>query len=159
MSAINLTTAGVSVNYAVEATAGVRPTANYEKLNGIKETPELNPEPNSIQATTLDETEYHTYVQGLKDIGGALPFMANFTQDLVDQWAELMSEYQAANADNKAVWFAIIIPGIDEACFFTGVPSSLGMPSAAVDTVLEANLYITPTNAPAWFAKPSVISA
>jgi len=157
--AINLSAAGVSVNYAIEATAGVRPTTNYERLVGIKETPELNPEPSSLDATTLDETEYKVYVQGLKDIGGALSFLANFTQVLVDQWDELMSEYEAAEAAGKAVWFAIIIPGIDEACFFTGTPSALGMPAASVDAILETNLYITPTNAPAWETKPTVISA
>lgn len=157
--AINLSTAGVSVNYAVEATAGVRPTTSYEKLIGIKETPELNPEPSTLDTTTLDELEYKTAIPGLKDIGGALSFVANLTQELIDQWEELMTEYEAANAGSKAVWFAIIIPGIDEACFFTGIPSALGMPAATVDAVLETNLYITPTNAPSWETKPTVISA
>lgn len=157
--AINLSAAGISVNYAVEATAGTRPTTNYEKLIGIKETPELNPEPSTLDTTTLDETVYKTAIPGLKDLGGALSFLANLSQELYDQWEELMTEYEAADADGKAVWFAIIIPGIDDACFFTGVPSSLGMPAAQVDTVLEANLYITPTNAPTWETKPTVISA
>lgn len=157
--AINLSTAGASVNYAVEATAGVRPTTNYETLIGLKETPELNPEPSTLDTTTLAELEYKTAIPGLKDLGGALSFMANFTQALIDQWEELMSEYTVAAAAGKAVWFAIIIPGITEACFFTGVPSALGMPALAVDAVLETNLYITPTNAPAWETKPTVISA
>lgn len=157
--AINLSAAGVSLNYAVEATAGVRPTTNYEKINGLKETPELNPEPSTLDTTTLDELEYKTSIPGLKDLGGALSFLANLTQELYDQWEELVAEYVAAEADGKAVWFAVIIPGIDDACFFTGVPSGLGMPGASVDTVLETNLYVTPTNAPTWETKPTVISA
>ena len=36
MSAIAMSTAGVTVNYAVEATAGTRPTTGYIKIPSIK---------------------------------------------------------------------------------------------------------------------------
>lgn len=152
---INLSTAGVSVQYAVETVAGTRPTSGYTKIIGVKSTPSLNPSPETLESTTLDETEYKTYVEGLKDLGGALEFTANLTQALVDQWDEVVTAYETAVAGNKSMWFTIVIPGIKESVYFTGKPSNLGAPETAVSSILETTLYITATNAPAWFAKPT----
>ena len=53
--AINLSTAGVYLAYAVEETKGTRPTSGYTKLTGAKTTPSLNPSPETLETTTLDE--------------------------------------------------------------------------------------------------------
>ena len=45
---VALNTAGVTVGYAVEASAGTRPTTNYIEIPDIKEVPEMNPEPENI---------------------------------------------------------------------------------------------------------------
>lgn len=153
--AINLSTAGVKLKYAVEATAGTRPTSGYTALTGAKTTPSLNPSPETLETTTLDELEYKTYIDGLKDLGGALEFTFNLTQELVDQWAALMTAYETAKAAGKATWFVIDIPGLTKAFYFTGNPSSMGIPETSVNSVLEITNYITPTNAPASYDKPS----
>ena len=69
MAAINLSTLGVQLHYAVEAEKGVMPTTGFTRIYGIKSTPSLNPAPDTIETTTLDETEYKTYVDGLKEWG------------------------------------------------------------------------------------------
>lgn len=155
-NAINLSTAGVSVNYAVETEVGVRPTTGFKKITGIKSTPSLNPAPETLEATTLDETEYKTYVQGLKDLGGALEFTANLTQVLMDEWDSLMTAYEAGVVAGKSTWFSIVIPGLEKSVYFTGTPSDLGAPEIATSSILETTLFITPTNAPAWHEKPTV---
>lgn len=152
---INLSTAGVFLAYAVESTAGTRPTAGYTKLTGAKSTPSLNPSPETLETTTLDETEYKTYIDGLKDLGGALEFTFNLTEDLVDEWGDLMSAYETAKAAGKATWFTIVIPGLSESFYFTGNPSEMGLPETSVSSVLEITNYITPTNAPIKAAKPT----
>ena len=63
--AINLSTAGVKLAYAVEETAGARPASGYTRIYGAKSTPSLNPSPDTLETTTLDETEYKTYIDGL----------------------------------------------------------------------------------------------
>lgn len=146
--AINLSTAGVYVAYAVEESAGVRPTANYTKLTGAKSTPSLNPSPETLETTTLDETEYKTYIDGLKDLGGALEFTFNLTEELVTQWTALMTAYKTAKAQSKATWFTIVVPGLSDAFFFRGNPSEMGLPETSVSSVLEITNYITPTSAP-----------
>jgi hypothetical protein len=155
--AINLSTAGIHLYYAVEETAGQRPTAKsaFKDLEGVKSIPSMNPAPETLETTTLNETEYKTYVDGLKDLGGALEFTFNLTQALVEMWEDLMDDYEAAKAANKATWFFIDIPGLTEGLYFTGNPSAMGIPEASVSSVLEITNYITPTGAPEKAAKPT----
>lgn len=146
--AINLSTIGVRLYYGVESTAGTRPTSGYTRIYGIKSTPSMNPAPDTIETTTLDELEYKTYVDGLKDLGGALEFTFNLTQELIERWDTLMTAYETAKAANKSMWFAIVVPGLTKAFYFAGNPSAMGLPETSVNTVLEITNYITPTSAP-----------
>ena len=150
---IALSTAGVTIGYAVETTAGTRPTTGYIVIPDIKEVPEMNPEPETLETTTLAATEYKTYIEGLKDLGGALSFLANFTSDLETAWAALITAYNTAKTSKKSVWFEVKHPGLTKSVFFTGQPSAMGLPAMSVNSVLETNLYITPTNAPVWETK------
>ena len=155
--AINLSTAGIHLYYAVEKTAGTRPTtkSDYTDLAGVKSIPSLNPAPETLETTDLNQTEYKTYIDGLKDLGGALEFNFNLTQDLVDMWEGMMEAYETAKATNKSVWFLIDIPGLTNGLYFPGNPSSMGIPEAEVSSVLEITNYITPTGAPVTAAKPT----
>lgn len=155
--AINLSTAGIHLYYAVEKTAKTRPTtkSDYTDLVGVKSIPSLNPAPDTLETTTLNETEYKTYIDGLKDLGGSLEFTFNLTEELVTVWEKLMEDYTAGKTSGKATWFYIDIPGLTKGTFFTGNPSSMGLPEAGVNAVLEVTNYITPTNAPIKAAKPS----
>lgn len=155
MAAIYLSTAGIHLKYAVETEAGTRPTSGYIDLVGIKSTPSLNPSPDTLETTTLNETEYKTYINGLKDLGGALEFTFNASQELIDIWEELMVAYTAGIATGKRTWFLIDIPGLDEGWYFPGEPTSMGIPETSVNSVLETTNYITPTGAPEKGEKPS----
>lgn len=149
---VALSTAGVTVGYAVEATAGTRPTAGYTVISDIKSTPEFNPEPEALEATDLEATEYKFYVEGLKDVGGALPFTANFTEKLQETWESIVSEYKSLTG-NKKMWFEIKHPKLAKSVFFPGSPSSMGLPAMNVNSVLETTLYITPVGEPKWESK------
>lgn len=153
MAGIALSTAGVTVGYAVEATAKERPTTGYTKISDIKEVPDFNPEPETHETTDLEQTEYKTYVAGLKDVGGALAFLANFTEELQTQWDTIVEAYETAVASGKRMWFEIKHPKLPKSVFFTGEPARMGLPSMGVNAVLETNLYITPTGAPQWETK------
>ncbi len=153
--AIDLTTAGVHLKYAVESTKGTRPTSGYTDLPGVKSTPSLNPAPEALDATTLNEEEYKVYVQGLKDLGGSLEFGFNLTQDFITAYTALMTAAATAKAAEKSVWFMIDVPGLTNAAYFRGDPADLGLPAMEVNNVLETSIYITPTGEPTWAAKPS----
>lgn len=150
-----VSTAGMYLAYCVETTAGTRPTSGYTKVPEVKSIPSFNPQPETIQSTTLEEEVYHTYVEGLKDLGGVLGFTANLTDDLVTAWEAVNTAYETAAAAGKAMWFVIVHPKLAKATYFTGDPAPLGLNEAAVGAMAETTLYITPTNAPVMENKPT----
>lgn len=151
MASNGVSTAGSLLGWAT-ATGDTTPTT-FTKIPEIKEVPELNPEPSTLETTTLEETEYKTYTTGLKDLGGAIGFTANFTKELDTAWKAAVT----ASA-GKSIWWAIKHPTMG-AVVFKGQPSSLGMPAMSVDSVLEITCYIVPTSAPAWAGDDVTITA
>lgn len=154
-----VSTAGMRLAYAVETTAGTRPTSGYKPVSEVKSMPSFNPSPNTIDSTTLEETEYMTYVQGLKDLGGALEYGANLTDDLMDFWDTVLSDYETAMTDKKAMWWAVVHPKLAKATFYQGTPAPIGFNEAAVGSMAETTLYITPTSAPILEEKPTFVTA
>lgn len=150
---IALSTAGVKLWYAVESEKEQRPTTGYTHIPDIKEIPDFNPEPESHEATDLEETEYKFYVAGLKDVGGSLGFGANFTEKLQTEWGGIVEAYNTALASGKRMWFQISHPKLPKAVFFPGEPSNMGLPGMAPNGVMETTVYITPAAAPIWEAK------
>ena len=148
-------TAGMYLCYAVETTAGTRPTTGYIQIPEIKSMPSFNPAPDQIDSTTLLETEYKTYVEGLKDLGGALEFGANLTEDLITKWAACNTAHDGLTG-GKVMWFAVVHPKLTNAVFFEGDPSPLGLNEASVGAMAETTLYVTPNSAPTWAAKPTL---
>ena len=107
MAAIYLSTAGIHLKYAVEETAGTRPTTGYVDLVGVKSTPSLNPSPDTLETTTLNEEEYKTYINGLKDLGGALEFTFNMSEELITIWETMMTAYTAGIETGKRTWWQL----------------------------------------------------
>ena len=153
--AIELSSAGVSLQYAVETSAGVRPTSGYKKITGIKSTPDLNPEASSLDVTDLSDTEWKRYIGGLKDPGGALAFGANNTEDFQTDWSGLVEEYNTAKETGLGMWFAIVVPGLTKAFYMSVEPQPLGLSAIEVDSVLEIEAYASPKKIAGWETKPT----
>ena len=157
--AIAISSIGAKVSFAFETTAGTRPTTGYKKLPQIKEIPEMNPSPETLETTSLDNTEYKTYIDGLKDLGGSLAFTANFTQELYDLYNGadgIMKQWEDAKKaePSKAMYLCIDINGLKESCYLSVIPSKLGIPAASVNSIMEVNLYFTPAGEPEWATDP-----
>lgn len=154
--AIELSSAGVTLQWAVETEAGVMPTSGYTKINGIKSTPDLNPETDSLEVTDLSDTEWKRYIGGLKDVGGDLAFGANNSEQFQTDWANLYETYQTSSASGLGMWFAIVIPGLTKAFYISVVPQPLGLSAIEVSSVLEIDAYASPKKIAGWLAKPTV---
>lgn len=152
--AIELSTAGILVKWAVEATAGTRPTTGYAELVGVKSISEFNPEPNNIDVTPLAEEEWHRYIPGLKDVGGAQQLTVNDYDDFRTSWDAMMTAYEAAKADGKALWIEYYVPGITSkpSFFYSAVPQDLGFNGAEVDSAYENVAYLMPNKVAGWAA-------
>ena len=155
--AIELSSAGVTVQWAAETEAGVMPTTGYTKINGIKSTPDLNPETDSLEVTDLSDTEWKRYIGGLKDVGGDLAFGANNSEQFQTDWQDLYDTYQTNAATGLGMWFAIVIPGLTKSFYVSGVPQPLGLSAIEVSSVLEIDAYVSPKKIAGWLAKPTGI--
>lgn len=153
--AIELSTAGIQLLYAVEDTAGTTSPAGLEftRIKGVKSLPDMNPEPSTLETTSLDALEFKTYIDGLKDIGGALTINFNMSEEFMTNWTAVCTKYKAAKALGKKVWWEFLIPGLTKAFFFQGNPTDMGFGGAEVDSVLEMPVYVTPTGNIGWDTK------
>lgn len=147
--AIDLSTAGILLGYGVETTAGTKPTS-FTKVSSVKSLPDFNPEPSTLETTTLEATEWKTYIDGLKDPGGALSIGVNMTEAFADEWDGIYTAYKTAAASGKKMWWEFYVPGLTDGFFFTGNPSPLGFAGAEVDSVLENTAYVTPNGNIGW---------
>lgn len=157
MARVGNSTIGMKVFYAVEQTAGTKPTAAsaYTQIPGIKEIPGLGEEATAIDVTPLEELEFMRYVAGLKDTGGNIAFVANNTNAFQTAWTTLVSAYQTGIADDKNTWFCITHPNLENAFYFTGEPVNLGLSAASVNEALNANANVVAGEVTGWAAKPT----
>lgn len=151
---IDLSSAGVQVAYGF---GKERPT-EWTDLCGIKSVPSMAQQPDVLDATTLAETESRKVIAGLKSAPSSTSFGVNFTNTLVKQWKEVMETYNALGNDEQ-MWLCIRIPKCDDAFYFTVTPSSLDVPNITVGSVIEAEVYITPTSDRKMDTPPTVIKA
>lgn len=155
--AIELSTAGITVSWAVETTAGTRPSTGYHQIKGVKSISEFNPEPNNIDVTPLEEEEWHRYVPGLKDVGGAQQLTVNDYDDFRTSWDAMMTAYSALTG-GKALWIQYNVPGLTSkpSFYYTAVPQDLGFNGAEVDSAYENIAYLMPNKVHGWDAKSTV---
>jgi len=140
-----VSTAGMNVLWAVEQTAGTRPTTAYTKIPGCKAIPSIFNDPNTLQSTPLSATKNHTYIEGLNDSGGSITITVNDYTEFRTAWAACVTAYGNLS-DGKKMWFEIAYPdgsGLDS-FYFPGEPLELGFGGADVDSVLENNCNILP---------------
>ena len=160
MAAIRMSTAGITMYYAVESSEGERPTTGFEQIHEVTEIPEMSTAPEAIDATPLEAKVYRVYVPGLIDLGGALSFTANMSQPLLTTWnTEIVGAYNEGIKDGKAMWFCVVIPGFTDCMMFSGQPTKIGMPGAAVGEVFQVTLPITPSNEPDWYTLPAELNS
>lgn len=148
--------AGTSIQYCVETTAGTRPTSGYTLIPNVKSISGFNEEPNMQQTTDLSETDSHTYIRGLKDKSDAVSLSMNLNQNLITDWKALYDAYNSALAAGKGMWFAIVFPeGFTDAYYFRGEPVALGVGDVDVDSPLEVEAKIVPQKVVGFAAKPT----
>lgn len=164
--AIAISSAGVRVYYIAAAnTSAPTGQTGFTEIPEVKSIPSLSPTPDTLETTPLSNTEYKTYINGLKDLGGALEFTVNLTDDLIELWNgprtgegagnSVMEEFEALQ-EGQSLWLAVVHPKLSQAVYFPFEPARLGLPELTVNSVVEGTLSITPTGEVVWGAKPSL---
>ena len=116
-----LSTLGVKLYYALESTAGTRPTTGYKQLTRINSIGEVNPDRETIDASALED-DHTREIPGRTGSPGNLPVVVTRTNATITEWTTLMTEY-AARADVDArMWFQIVNPDMTDADFVKAAP-------------------------------------
>ena len=151
-AAIDLSTAGIRLGIAFEASSGTRPTSGYTNIPNPKSIPSLDDAPSLLDATSLNATAYKTYVQGLRDLGGGdIAVTFNYTQAFCDVWDNLVATNEANKASGKRAWLVFYIPDIDNSFFMPVDLVKRGNPAAEVDSVLETTAHFIPIGEPDFY--------
>lgn len=146
--ALEFNTIGVKIGYAVESTAGSRPTTGYVNIPDIKNIPGIELTPSKLEVTNLVD-KYKRFISGVMDAGDDVALTANLTASLKSVWAALTVSAKSAWTSGKSTWFEISIPNFDS-FFFAGIPTEMGFNEMGVDAVAEASLHIIPNQIAGW---------
>lgn len=149
MAAVDLSTAGIRVGFAHESSSGTKPSS-FTNLPNPKSIPDMNPEPNALDITSLNDTEWKRYMEGLKDMGGALGITFGMSQEFYSTWQTMCTTAETNKATGKRLWFVFYVPGLTDSFFMTVDPSRMGMPAAEVDSVLDVTVNVLPTGEIGW---------
>ena len=151
--ALEFNSIGVKVKYAVETSAGSRPTSGYVNIPDIKSIPDIAMTPNQLEVTNLVD-QYKRYIPGVKDVGNDIALTANLTASLKTIWASLVTQAETAWNSGKATWFEVAIPNFDS-FYMAGLPTEMGVSGIGVDAVVEAQLHIIPNQIGGWASASS----
>lgn len=149
-----ISTANTKLLYCVESVAGTRPTSGYVRIHNCKSIPDFNTEPNQLDTTTLDNEEWMSNTEGLKDLGGAKGHTLNYNSETVSEWSDFVTAYETGQASGLDTWICYLLPD-DSAFYFKGKPSPLGFGGAEVNAVLETTGYITVAEVYGFDTKPA----
>lgn len=133
-----ISTVGAIVGYAIETTAGTKPTT-FKPLHRVNATDEIAIDTETIDASALEDTVERT-IAGRGTTGGTFGVTVNVTDETIEEWETLIGEYETAKTSGKAMWYEEYFPALQKA-FFTKVEPPTVIPKPA----LEQNGLLTVT--------------
>lgn len=138
---MDLTTIGVKLGYAVEATAGTKPTA-FTWLERCKSIGGITLTTDKIDLTALED-RIKQYAEGVADTGGDWELTFGLNDDVVTALTTLRSESVEGKAAGKATWFDVWFPGLAKSFFIIAEPGMIPMPEIGVGSPAEININCT----------------
>lgn len=147
MALAGLSTLGIGLKYAVEATAGVAPSTGYVALSRINQIGGISQDTEQIDASALEDTSSQ-YIAGRADTGGTISISVNLTPDTIDEWQTLISAYNTAHASNKQMYFQVTSAGLGgDSFFFIGEPpQNIPLPESSQNELWVVEIPIAIVN-------------
>lgn len=147
-----VSTVGAIVGYAIETTAGTKPTT-FKMLHRVNATDEIAIDVETIDASALEDTVERT-IAGRGTTGGTFGVTVNVTDETIAEWETLIEKYETAKTSGKAMWYEEYFPALQKA-FFTKVEPPTVIPKPAVEQnglltvtmTMTINEYVGPDTA------------
>lgn len=156
-----VSSAGIKIKYAVETSAGVRPTTGYlEKTSGatlkiaeyVTGISGLTAEFEQYDVTPLSETQRHRFVKGLQGNDGNLSLACNINPTSRTDWGLIVTAYEALT-DGKGMWFEFTLPGDTQSAFFRCIPCPMGFPDVEAASAVQGAVQLIENQYDGWQTK------
>lgn len=136
-----ISTLGGKFGYAVETTAGTKPTT-FIWLPRCNDISEITLDTETIDASAIEDPQSR-YVAGRQDTGGNWDVTFNFTNETIPLIKKMMTDSAAGLAENKRTWFEVWFPNLDDAFYVIGQPGSkIPLPAVAQNELLTGSISI-----------------
>ena len=139
VQAPGLSTLGIKFAYAVETTAGTKPSAFtwLERCNNIAGI--------ALSTETIDASALEDYVTkkvaGRQDSGDSWAVTFNYTEEVEAQLMDMISAYNTGKASNLRTWFEVWIPNSTKAFYVVAqAPQKLPMPELGQNALLTIDV-------------------
>lgn len=136
-----LSTLGIKLGFAVETTAGEKPT-EFQWLERCNNIGGIDLSTEKIDASALED--YVTrYVAGRQDSGGDWAVTFNYTSEVSTQLQTMVSEYNAGKASGLKTWFEVWMPGQTNGFFVVAQPPQvIPMPELGQNELLTVEISL-----------------
>lgn len=120
MALPGISTLGIEFGYALETTAGTKPTA-FNLLTRINAIGGISLPSEQIDASALED--YVTrYIAGRQDTGGEWTITVNVTDDTIAEWEACIDAYQNRSDLNLSMWWVVWSPELTDAFYVVAQP-------------------------------------
>lgn len=130
MAVAGISTVGALLGYAVETTAGTKPTT-FKQLTRINQIGGISIDVESIDASALEDAVERT-IAGRGSTGGTFSITVNLTDETLKEWTTLIEAYKTGKAGGKSTWFETYFPALTKAFFVIAEPPTI-IPQPDVD--------------------------
>lgn len=137
-----ISTIGVKVGYAVETTAGTKPTAftQLERANSIGG---ITLDTEQIDASALED-EISKYVAGRQDTGGTWSLTFNMTNEVVTELEAMIAAYKEIMGTEKKMWYVVWSPFLTKSFFVVAQPPiNIPVPELSQNELQTIELTLT----------------
>jgi hypothetical protein len=149
-----LTSLGVLIGWAIESTAGQKPTNTGTSTSGEAFSQVLRV--NSIGGVSVDPEQIDVsaivdkltrYKPGRGDSGGTFTIGVNVTQDVITQWKDIITTYYSSTSRQAGLrmWWQVTHPDLTDAFFIVAAPPEVfPMPETGQNEAwtVEINLVV-----------------
>ena len=151
---MGLSTLGITLGYGVETSghAGEKPSS-FTQLDRINNIGGIAMDVEKIDASALEDTQTK-YVAGRADTSGTWDVTVNFTDETADEWSDLITAYNSAQASSLNMWFEVILPNQTDAFFVVAQPpQQIPMPEIGQNELLTVTISLTVVEYKGWLTK------
>lgn len=137
-----ISTLGVKVGYAVETTAGTKPTA-FTQLERVNSIGGITLDTEQIDASALED-EISRYVSGRQDTGGTWTLTFNMSNEVVTELEAMIAAYKGVSSTDKKMWFVVWSPFLDKSFFVVAQPPvNIPVPELSQNELQTVELSLT----------------